>query len=84
MDSALVRWRIRARLEDGRLPHGDIAGLIETRGDGHRCDACGAAFETYERAHSAVVIEDWVELWFHRGCLQLWDAERHTAYRRST
>jgi len=66
MDTALLRWLIRVRLEDGRLPHGDIAGLIETRGEGHRCDACGTAFETYERAHSAVVIEDWTELWFHR------------------
>ena len=81
MDTALGQWMIRLRLQDGRLPHGDIAGIVHVRGDGQRCAACDAPVGGNETAVSGIVIEDWKDLWLHGVCFQLWEVERRNTHR---
>lgn len=80
MDTEHVRWMIRLRLQDGRLPRGDLAGVVRVRGDGDCCAACDVAVGSSETGVSGIAIEDWKDLWLHDVCFQLWDVERRIRF----
>ena len=72
-----AHWLIELRLEDGRLPRGPVADVVEAAlADPHACDGCGVLIVKHEKAVSMIVVEDWRTLRLHRECYATWDALR--------
>ena len=72
----LVRWLVRRRLEDGRLPRRvRIADVQHGLVDGQECDGCGATITKDQKALSAITVENWRNLRMHRECFDVWESE---------
>jgi hypothetical protein len=72
-----MRWLIRQRLQDGRLPRGPVADVVEAAlADPQECDGCGVLIVKNGKAVSAIVVEDWRTLRMHRECFDVWETER--------
>jgi len=76
MDENLARQLIRRRIAERRLPQNRAVGIVETSGNGQRCDACEEPINGHERAVVATVSLEWLSVRFHVDCYKLWDAER--------
>src|SRR5262249_21354846 len=70
-----VRQLIQHRIEEGRLPRERTIELWHSPGFGQPCDGCGAAITTAETM-CLICGDDWRAFRFHRGCFEVWDAER--------
>ena len=69
-----AHWLIELRLEDGRLPRGPVADVVEAAlADPHACDGCGVLIVKHEKAVSMIVVEDWRTLRLHRQCFGVWE-----------
>ena len=69
-----AHWLIELRLEDGRLPRGPVADVVEAAlADPHACDGCGVLIVKHEKAVSMIVVEDWRTLRLHRECFGVWE-----------
>jgi len=74
---AFVRRLIQLRLEDGRLPRGPVADVVEwALAEAHACDGCGGIIVKHQKAVSALGIDDWREVRMHRECFDVWETER--------
>ncbi len=76
----IVRWLIQLRLEDGRLPRGGIADVLDSLGDGQPCDACGAIITTAEKAVMGLILDDWRPIRLHVDCFRIWNVERQNRH----
>jgi len=69
-----AHWLIELRLEDGRLPRGPVADVVEAAlFDPQVCDGCGVLIVKTEKAVSMIVVEDWRTLRLHRECFDVWE-----------
>jgi hypothetical protein len=67
------------------IVHGDVQGRETTiidGGRGQRCTACGETISPTEQG-SVEYRYPHVTTRFHRHCVELWEAERHTPPRRA-
>ena len=76
VDEDLVRQLIQHRLREHRLPPGRAVGIPETHGDGQPCDACGEPIGPNQQAVLVMVSLQWMSVFFHTDCYEVWDAER--------
>jgi hypothetical protein len=83
MESHTLRFLIREKLGDDRLPHNGIPHVWGGPGNGESCDACE---ETIPK--SQMIIEgagaDGRGVQFHVMCFYVWDAERKVTGRESS
>jgi len=78
MDLDVVRFVIRRRLLDGRLPHGRMTKVQGIPGGGQMCDACGANVTSDQMAMVGATSEAGRRTrQFHALCFRIWDNERH-------
>ena len=80
MDLDVVRFVIRRRLQDGRLPRGRMMKVQNAPGGGQMCDACGANVTSDQMAMVGATSEGGRRpRQFHALCFRIWDNERHVA-----
>jgi len=78
MDLDVVRFVIRRKLQDGRLPHGRMSRVQVTAGGGQMCDGCGANITSDQMAMLGATAEcGRGTRHFHALCFRIWDNERH-------
>src|SRR5438105_3973878 len=77
MDIDVVRYMIRRRLVERRLPHERMTNVEVTPGGGQMCDACGANVTTDQMAMIGVPPAGGRTRHFHALCFRIWDNERH-------
>ena len=84
MDLDVVRFVIRCRLLDGRLPRGRMTKVQDIPGGGQMCDACGANVTSVQMAMVGATSETGRRTrQFHALCFRIWDNERHLLDRRT-
>jgi hypothetical protein len=76
MDADVARRVIRQRLEEGRLPHGQMMELGYGQGIGQLCDGCGESITWHQRMTVRICRADWRTVRLHGDCFEIWDAER--------
>jgi hypothetical protein len=77
MDLDVVRFMVRRRLVERRLPHERMAKVRVTPGVGQMCDACGANITPDHMAMIGVPSTGARACQFHTLCFRMWDNERH-------
>jgi len=82
MDQEALRFLIRLKIQNGRLPHDRIARVWSSPSDGEKCDACDTILskeqllmEGTTRASGRRPCQ------FHIACFQIWDDERRAQRR---
>ena len=78
MDTEVVRRVIRQRLEEGRLPHGQMMELGSGQGIGQLCDGCGESITWRQRMTVRICRDDWRAVRLHGDCFEIWETERQT------
>ena len=78
MDTALIQELVRRRLKDGRLPQGRAVAIRETGrfSSERQCDACDERIGPNQKAVLVMVSLEWMSVFFHVDCYEVWDAER--------
>jgi hypothetical protein len=79
MDKAILHELIRLKLKTHRLPEGRAVGIREIgtfSSDGRRCDACDERIGPNQKAVLVMVSLEWMSVFFHVDCYEVWDAER--------
>ena len=79
MDRDFVGQSVRLKLADNRLPHGRAVAIRETgtfSSDGRHCDACDERIGPNQKAVLVMVSLQWMSVFFHVDCYEVWDAER--------
>ena len=79
MHQGLVQELVRLKLKDGRLPQGRAVGIRESgrfASDGRQCDACDERIGPNQKAVLVMVSLQWMSVFFHVDCYEVWDAER--------
>lgn len=79
MDRDLLHELVRLKLKDNRLPRGSAVGIRETgrlSSNGRRCNACDQGISPNQQAVLVMVSLEWMSVFFHAECYQVWDAER--------
>jgi len=81
MDRDLVGQLVRLKLKDNRLPDRRAVAIRETgmlSSDGRQCDACDERIGPNQKAVLVMVSLEWMSVFFHVDCYEVWDAERAT------
>ena len=79
MDRDLLQELVRLKLKNNRLPHGRAVALRETgrlSSNGRQCDACEEGISPNQKAVLVMVSLEWMSVFFHADCYEVWDAER--------
>ena len=81
MDRGLVQELVRLKLRHHRLPEGRAVGIREIgrfSADGRQCDACDERIGPNQTAVLVMVSLSlqWMSVFFHVDCYEVWDAER--------
>ena len=79
MDRAFVQELVRLKLKDKRLPEGRAVAIREFgrfSADGRQCDACDERIGPNQTAALVMVSLEWMSVFFHVDCYEVWDAER--------
>ena len=76
MNADMARQRIRQRLDENRLPRGDVFELGHGLGIGQLCDGCGETLTWQQRMTVRICRDDWRTMRLHDECFQIWDVER--------
>jgi hypothetical protein len=79
MDRDFVGQLVRLKLADNRLPHGRAVAIREIgtfSSDERRCDACNERIGPNQKALLVMVSLEWMSVFFHVDCYEVWDAER--------
>jgi len=79
MDRDHLQELIRFKLKDNRLPRDPAVGIRETgrlSSDGRRCNACDQGISPNQKAVLVMVSREWMSVFFHTDCYEVWDAER--------
>ena len=76
-----IRYLIRKKLRDGRLPYNSVPRLWGVAGDGQVCDACDEPITKLQLMMEGLAsrLADKKPIQFHVRCFQIWDAERRAA-----
>jgi hypothetical protein len=74
MEDRALRLAIRAKIENGRLPHDTIPRVWAGPGKGETCDGCNATIPKDENVMEAVGGKG-DEVRFHVKCFYIWAAE---------
>lgn len=74
--------KVRLRLKDHRLPLGRAGGIRESQGDGRECNACNEVIGPEQRAVTVMVSLEWMSVFLHVDCYEVWDAERLALVRK--
>jgi len=78
MDQESLRFLIRRKLQDGRLPHDGIRKIWSSPSDGETCNACDATLSKDQMLMEGVTTGlGRRPFQFHVRCFQIWDHERH-------
>ena len=77
MAEDLVRYAIRQRIQDGRLPRDRTIKLWHALGLGQICDACSGVITSTEWMY-LICSDDWWGIRLHEECYVLWENERRT------
>jgi len=79
MDRDVVGQSVRLKLVENRLPHGRAVAIRETgtfSSAGRHCDACDERIGPNQKAVLVMVSLEWMSVFFHVDCYEVWDAER--------
>ena len=79
VDQGLVQELVRLKLKDNRLPAGCAVGIRESgrfASDGRPCDACDERIGPNQKAVLVMVSLQWMSVFFHVDCYEVWEAER--------
>ena len=79
MDRDLVQQLIRLKLNDNRLPRDPAVGIREMgrlSSNGRQCAACDEGIGSNQKAILVMVSQEWMSLFFHADCYEMWDVER--------
>jgi hypothetical protein len=79
MDHDLVSQLVRLKLKTHRLPERAAVGIREFgrfATDGRPCDACDERIGANQKAVLVMVSLEWMSVFFHADCYEVWDAER--------
>lgn len=79
MDRDLIQELVRLKLKNNRLPHGSAVGIRETgrlSSNGRHCNACEEGIRPNQKAVLVIVSLEWMSVFFHADCYEVWDAER--------
>ena len=79
MDKAFVQELVRRKLNDKHLPEGRAVAIREFgrfSADGRQCDACDERIGPNQTAALVMVSLEWMSVFFHVDCYEVWDAER--------
>jgi hypothetical protein len=79
MDTDSVQALVRLKLKANRLPHGPAVALREIgrfATNARHCDACNEGIGPYRQAVLVMVSLEWLSVFFHVDCYEVWDAER--------
>jgi hypothetical protein len=79
MDHDLVSQLVRLKLKTHRLPERAAVGIREFgrfSSGGRQCDACDERIGANQQAVLVMVSLEWMSVFFHVDCYQIWDAER--------
>ena len=79
MDRDLVQQLIRLKLNDNRLPRDPAVGIHEMgrlSSNGRQGAACDEGISANQKAMLVMVSQEWMSLFFHADCYEMWDAER--------
>lgn len=74
MEDLPLRRLIKAKLDDGSLPHQGIPRVWGRRGQGESCTACEAIITEVQLLMEGIGTASGVK--FHVKCFHMWDAER--------
>ena len=80
MDIDVIRFMVRRRLVDRRLPQERMTNIGFALGAGQMCDACGANITRDHMAMIGVPSAGGRTCHFHALCFRIWDNERHLFY----
>ena len=76
MDRGIVQELVRLKLKYHRLPEGRAVGIRETSGDGRQRDARDEPIDSKQKAKLAMASLEWMSVFVHFDCYEVWDAER--------
>jgi hypothetical protein len=79
MDKDLVQALVRLKLKTHRLPEDPAVGIREFgrfSAGGRQCDACDERIGPDQTAVLVMVSLQWMSVFFHINCYEVWDAER--------
>jgi hypothetical protein len=79
MDRDTISQLVRLKLKDNRLPTGRALGIREIgmlSSDGRQCDACDERCGPNQKAVLVMVSLQWMSVFFHLECYEVWAAER--------
>lgn len=79
MDSHLLAQLVRLKLKDNRLPRDPAVGIREMgrlSSNGRQCAACDEGIGATQKAVLVMVSAEWMSLFFHADCHEVWDTER--------
>jgi hypothetical protein len=79
MDKAVVQELVRRKLKDNSLPNGRAVGIREIgrfASNGRQCNACDERIGPNQKAILVMVSLEWMSVFFHVDCYEVWDAER--------
>ena len=72
----VLRYAIRCKLEDGRLPCDRFSSVWGRPSAGETCDACDAVLATEQIVIEGTSLAEGRQFQFHVRCFQIWDNER--------
>ena len=81
MDRDVVGQSVRLKLKTHRLPESPAVGIREFgrfSAEGRQCDACDERIGPNQKAVLVMVSLEWMSVFFHVDCYEVWDAERAT------
>jgi hypothetical protein len=86
MDKAVVQGLVRRKLNHHQLPEDRAVAIREIgrfANDGRQCEACDEQIGPNRKAMLVMVSMEWMSVFFHVDCYEVWDAERRAQSARN-